>query len=77
MAYGTTNKRLREQYNRNLLHWARRLVDRFDHYVDPGTADLDDEQPFSVSAPLGVWRDFRMAVRDLESLQPTKKGQKP
>jgi hypothetical protein len=43
----------------------------FDRFSDPGTSDLDNEQPVSISMTLGDWRRLRLAVAQyIRSEQP-------
>lgn len=51
-----------------LLEALRTFVDAYAKNVDPGTADLDDEQPIAVRATLG---DFRKAARALREAEGT------
>jgi hypothetical protein len=51
----------------NLLAVARVLRDAY--HTDPGTSDLDDEQPIQISTTLGVWRELNSAISALEDSQ--------
>jgi hypothetical protein len=48
----------------NLLIVARVIRDSY--HTDPGTADLDNEQPIHISTTLGVWRELNSAISALE-----------
>jgi hypothetical protein len=41
---------------------AKPFAKAFEDFSDPGTSDLDNEQPVSISMTLGDWRKLRSAV---------------
>lgn len=55
-------ERMRSRARQSLLKAAKAIATEFDRRSDPGTSDLDREQPFHITIPLGVLRDLRAAL---------------
>lgn len=55
-------KRMRSRALQSLQQAAKAICDEFDRRSDPGTSDLDREQPFHITTTLGVLRDLRGAL---------------
>ena len=63
----TQLKRMRMRARNDLVKAARAICDEFDRRSDPGTSDLDREQPFHITVSLGVLRDMQSALIILRS----------
>lgn len=51
------------EYGRDSRRVFKALAEALEKREDPGTSDLDDEQPFPIHLPLGVLRSARRLWR--------------